>query len=460
MYTGKTPQPSNWSSPHVREYWFRLVSLKSLATLLVIFSALFVAHVNKRAYSQGGIQPPDVVLDKAGASRIKDVFDSTGWTITTYPGNGRHQGDDYYALDIARACGQTAGQNLYAGISGKVYMRDYGDGVAYGKSLVVYDSLSGFVLRYGHMKEFASNLSDGMNVNAGDYVGKVGNSGQHAPTQCTTDPGAHLHLALYKNVTSVSSGNPVFQTDTSGPATTYAAEFCYFDYCPVPPAPTNLRATPTSSTQITVAWDYPHYADGFALERSIGTGGTFSWIANLGMNELTYTNSNLIGTNTYCYRVKTYRGIKDSLYSNVGCTKPSATSPTPTPTPSPGSSPTPTPTPTASPSPTPGSAPYNVIATALSSTRVQITWQYLWPSLLNDPPDRIEVERRLEPNGDWTYVGFNAHNSTQLVDSHVTSGTTYRYRARAAWGDLVSELRYSGYGESNAVTTPSCRYQL
>src|SRR5205807_998555 len=80
-------------------------------------------------------QPPGVVLNPNGTSTIGGMFDTTGWTVTQGPGTGTHMGDDYYADDLARGCGQTAGQNLYAGISGIADVTTNSD---YGNTLVIY----------------------------------------------------------------------------------------------------------------------------------------------------------------------------------------------------------------------------------------------------------------------------------------------------------------------------------
>jgi fibronectin type 3 domain-containing protein len=173
-------------------------------------------------------QPPGVVLNPNGTSTIGWMFETTDWTNTRGPGTGTHVGDDWYADDWARGCGQTAGQNLYAGITGFLELNPNGDGGEdyYGNSVVIYDNTSSFALRYAHMKEFAPGLVNGQLICSGQFVGKVGNTGNVTSTTCTIDPGAHLHVVLYKNVSGLV-GRPIHNTSFSGGPTTYSAPFLY-----------------------------------------------------------------------------------------------------------------------------------------------------------------------------------------------------------------------------------------
>ncbi len=118
----------------------------------------------------------------------------------------------------------------------------------------------------------------------------------------------------------------------------------------VPAAPSNLVATPISSTQIALNWtDNATNESGFQLQRSTNN-VTFALIATLGVNATSYTDNGLTTGVIYYYRARAFNSKGNSALSNVAS---AATSPTPTPTPTPTAPPTPTPTPTPSPSPTP-----------------------------------------------------------------------------------------------------------
>lgn len=180
-------------------------------------------------------QPRGIVLNANGVSKIYPVFDTSGWVLTQpapgrvslYPDYDRvtHFGDDYYAQDWSRTCGQTLGQRVYAGISGKIILA--GPRGPYGNTVVIYEDEAKFVLKYSHLDEVL--VSVGGYVLAGrTLIGRVGRTGNIQSTSCTQDAGAHLHLSLHRNV-SDPGVRPVTQTSAdygAGP-TWYAANFAY-----------------------------------------------------------------------------------------------------------------------------------------------------------------------------------------------------------------------------------------
>ncbi len=87
---------------------------------------------------------------------------------------------------------------------------------------------------------------------------------------------------------------------------------------PTPLPPSNLRATPVSSTQINLAWtDNSNNESGFEIERS--PNGTSGWarIATVGANITSYNNAGLACNSHYYYRVRAYNTNGNSSYSNV-----------------------------------------------------------------------------------------------------------------------------------------------
>jgi titin len=90
-----------------------------------------------------------------------------------------------------------------------------------------------------------------------------------------------------------------------------------------PAAPTNLAATPLTSTSIRLTWsDNATTENGFRVERSLD-GTTWSQVGLVGANATTWTNVGLASGTTYFYRVRAYEGLVNGPYSGVA----SATTP-------------------------------------------------------------------------------------------------------------------------------------
>jgi len=85
---------------------------------------------------------------------------------------------------------------------------------------------------------------------------------------------------------------------------------------PPPNAPSDLIATPISSSQINLTWqDNSGDETGFKIERKTGT-GSYSQIATVGANVTSYSNTGLTASTTYYYRVRAYSAAGNSDYSN------------------------------------------------------------------------------------------------------------------------------------------------
>jgi hypothetical protein len=72
--------------------------------------------------------------------------------------------------------------------------------------------------------------------------------------------------------------------------------------------------------QLQLAWtDNSNNEDGFKIERKLGTTGTFSQLASVGVNVTSYTDTNLTDGATYCYRLAAFNSFGSSAYSAEGC---------------------------------------------------------------------------------------------------------------------------------------------
>ncbi|HEY6205549.1 MAG TPA: fibronectin type III domain-containing protein [Chthoniobacterales bacterium] len=74
------------------------------------------------------------------------------------------------------------------------------------------------------------------------------------------------------------------------------------------------------AAQLQLNWaDNSTNEDGFKVERSIGSGGTFSQLATVGANITTYADTSVVVGTQYCYRIRAYNVAGDSPYSNAAC---------------------------------------------------------------------------------------------------------------------------------------------
>jgi hypothetical protein len=74
------------------------------------------------------------------------------------------------------------------------------------------------------------------------------------------------------------------------------------------------------AAQLKLTWaDSSNNEDGFKIERKIGTTGTFSQIASVAANTLSYADANVTAGTTYCYRTSAFNTGGTSSPSNEAC---------------------------------------------------------------------------------------------------------------------------------------------
>ena len=173
---------------------------------------------------------------------------------------------------------------------------------------------------------------------------------------------------------------------------------------PVPPAaPSNLVATTFSSSQINLTWtDNANNENGFRVSQS--TDGTnFTQIATLASNAVSFSATGLTPSTTYTYRVVSFNDAGNSQFSNTASATTSAAPP---------SLP---------------AAPSGLTATAVSSTRINLSWT---DNSNNESGFRIERCRNANCTN-YVQVAQVGANINTFADTTLTRNTTYRYRVRA-----------------------------
>jgi hypothetical protein len=174
---------------------------------------------------------------------------------------------------------------------------------------------------------------------------------------------------------------------------------------PAPPtAPTSLTATATSYSQINLAWaDNATDETGFYIERCTGVDcSDFAQIATVGANVTSYSNTGLVASTSYSYRVRAYNTGGVSGYSNTATAVTQSTPAVP-------------------------AAPSNLTASAVSRSQINLAWM---DNASNESGFYIE-RCRGSTCTNFTQIATVGANVTSFADTGLIARTTYRYRVRA-----------------------------
>ena len=212
--------------------------------------------------------------------------------------------------------------------------------------------------------------------------------GNHRLTARVLDTGGLTHISAPVFI-SVSSGSPL--------------------------APTNLAAGTVTSTAVPLTWNENATDEtGYQVERATGTGG-FALLASLAANAAGYTDSTVVASTPYSYRVRAVNGAGNSAYSNTVTVT------------TPGVAP---------------AAPSELSATAASGRQINLQWT---DRATNETGFKIESST----NGTaFSQIAVVAANAVSYASTGLFKNRIYYYRVRAtnASGD-------SAYSNTAAVTT-------
>ncbi len=114
------------------------------------------------------------------------------WEIIQGYQGGTHNGTDTYSFDLALTSGSTAGQDIYAPVSGTILWNDVSSGG------IAIDMGNGYMACMFHVT-FSSNLTRGTSVTQGDWLGTIS-----APGGAGYAVTPHVHFQLW-----TTSGNRV-----------------------------------------------------------------------------------------------------------------------------------------------------------------------------------------------------------------------------------------------------------
>ncbi|PYJ65066.1 MAG: hypothetical protein DME76_18780 [Verrucomicrobia bacterium] len=185
----------------------------------------------------------------------------------------------------------------------------------------------------------------------------------------------------------------------------------------IPVAPSGLTITSALSNQVSLSWtDNSNNETGFKIQRKEGVTGTYVDIRTTGANVTTYNDNDsaLKDGTLYYYRVCATNTAGNSAYSNETSGTTALAKPT------------------------------SATATAMSSSRIDLTW------IDNSVSETgYKIERKRTVNGTYSQIAQVGANMQSYSDTNgLDPNTKYYYRVRATNGTLDSA--YSN--EPSAVT--------
>jgi predicted phage tail protein len=187
-----------------------------------------------------------------------------------------------------------------------------------------------------------------------------------------------------------------------------------------PAAPSNLTASAASGSQINLTWtDNASNENGFFVEYCPGAGCTnFAQVAQAATNATSYAHLGLSSGSTYRYRVRSFNGNGNSIYSNVA---EASTNGVPT-------------------------APTNLSATAVSASQINLTWVDN-----SNNESGFYIERCANAScTNFSQVAQTSANATTYANSGLSAGSTYSYRIRAF--NATGTSAYSNVAQATTTT--------
>jgi probable HAF family extracellular repeat protein len=161
-------------------------------------------------------------------------------------------------------------------------------------------------------------------------------------------------------------------------------------------APDGLTTTPTSSTQVSLAWrDNSDNETAFVIER-LAPGGDFSIMGRVGADVTQFVDDTATPATLFRYRVRAVHPVRRSDYSNESSVE---TLPGPPP------------------------APAGLTATAVSATGIRLSW--------TDSSSETSFEVRRRGEAEFTPVAVLPADVTTFTDSGLSAGVLYAYQVRA-----------------------------
>ena len=307
------------------------------------------------------VDSDNVILDNIWAWRA-DHGNGVGWTVNTAAHGVVVNGDNVTALGLAVEHYQQE-QTLWNGNGGETifYQSElpydppnqaaWKDGSANGyPSYVVSNAVSshtGWGLGVYSFFNLGQPIVDDNAITVPNAAGVVMHD--MSTVFLSTSGGSGQITHVIDNTGNISNAS---NADVPQTVTTYGGVACTSNCPPAAPAsPTNLTATTASSTQINLSWTASTTAGAsYVVFRSTTAGFAASASTQIGTTAAgttTFADTGLTGNTTYYYLVKATNAAGTSLASNQATATTNTTQPAP---------------------------PTNLVATAVSSTQINLSW--------------------------------------------------------------------------------------
>jgi len=152
-----------------------------------------------------------------------------------------------------------------------------------------------------------------INPNGGSFTGSV------SVTMQTATSGASIFYTTNGSTPTQSSTIYTGAFTLTSSATVKAIAF-KSGSDPSTQASANFTVVASAAAQLTLSWqDNSNNEDDFAIERKTGTNGTYSQIASVGANVISYVDDSVSRGVNYCYRVQAVNSAGASAYTNEAC---------------------------------------------------------------------------------------------------------------------------------------------
>jgi hypothetical protein len=168
----------------------------------------------------------------------------------------------------------------------------------------------------------------------------------------------------------------------------------------LPISPNDLNASAQGSAQIALSWSDVTDEDGYQLERSADGGQSFSLIATLAADSVSYSDTGLSAASSYIYRLSAFNSAGVAAPSNDAW---ATTDPIVIPVPN---------------------APSALSASAVSATEIALSWS-------DNASDESGFELERDAGAGWTLIATLAADTVSYSDQGLAAASPYSYRVRA-----------------------------